>query len=149
MASDLSPEDKPELGDDQPHEVLFYFKALLSIWSCKCLFLFLYQERRKEMFYLTMHSTHFLIRHMVKYHSYSERGNLLALHGLYSFRSAARVLLYASSHRPVVEHWLEWNHVMSCHLGLTSTFRASCYSTHLSWAHSSYELGCVSRTVGE
>ena len=40
MASDLSPEDKPELGDDQPHEVLFYLKALLTIWSCKCLFLF-------------------------------------------------------------------------------------------------------------
>ena len=32
------------------------------------------QEGRKEMFYLTMHSTHFILRlygvgHMVKYHS--------------------------------------------------------------------------------
>ena len=55
---------------------------------------------RKEMFYLTMHSTHFIlqlygIRHMVKDHSDRERGN----HVGYSFRLPARVLLYASSHR--------------------------------------------------
>ena len=31
---------------------------------------------------------------------------------------------------------------------LTCTFRASCYSTCLSWAHSSYQLGCLSRTDG-
>ena len=36
---------------------------------------------RKEMFYLTMHSTHFIYSYMVKDHSYSERGNLLP-HGL-------------------------------------------------------------------
>ena len=50
---------------------------------------------------------------MVKDHSDGERGNLLG----YSFRLAARVLLYAPTHRwiahtaafvtPVVEHWLE------------------------------------------
>ena len=44
-------------------------------------------EGRKEMFYLTMHSTHFILRlygvgHMVKDHSDSERGNLLPTHGL-------------------------------------------------------------------
>ena len=37
-------------------------------------------EGRKEMFYLTTHSTHFYlrlygVRHMVKDHSYRERGN--------------------------------------------------------------------------
>ena len=42
---------------------------------------------RKEMFYLTMHSTHFYlrlygIRHMVKDHSDSKRGNPLPPHGL-------------------------------------------------------------------
>ena len=43
---------------------------------------------RKEMFYLTTHSTHFYfrlygIRHMVKDHSDSEKGNpLMSLHGL-------------------------------------------------------------------
>ena len=40
------------------------------------------------MFYLTMHSTHFILRlysvgHMVKDHSDSERGNLLPPHGLF------------------------------------------------------------------
>ena len=44
-------------------------------------------EGRKEMFYLMMHSTHFIygymVSHMVKDHSNSERENLLLpLHGL-------------------------------------------------------------------
>ena len=44
-------------------------------------------EGRKEMFYLTMHSTHFILRlygvgHMVKDHSDSERVNPLPPHGL-------------------------------------------------------------------
>ena len=44
-------------------------------------------EGRKEMFYLTTHSTHFILRlygvgHMVKDHSDSERGNPLPPHGL-------------------------------------------------------------------
>ena len=45
------------------------------------------KEGKKEMFYLTMHSTHFIlrlygVRHMVKDHSDSERGNPLQPHGL-------------------------------------------------------------------
>ena len=47
------------------------------------------QQEGKEMFYLTMHSTHFIygyknydVGHMVKDHSDSERGNLLLPHGL-------------------------------------------------------------------
>ena len=46
------------------------------------------QKRKgKEMFYLTMHSTHFIYGYMgpgymVKDHSDSERGNLLLPHGL-------------------------------------------------------------------
>ena len=57
----------------------------------------------KEMFYLTTHSTHFILRlygigHMVKDHSNSERGNPLPPLGL-SFRLTARVLLYAPSYR--------------------------------------------------
>ena len=44
-------------------------------------------EGRKEMFYLTTHSTHFILRlygvgHMVKDHSDSERGNPLPPHGI-------------------------------------------------------------------
>ena len=43
-------------------------------------------EGRKEMFYLTTHSTHFYLRlygvgHIVKDHSDSERGNLMPTHG--------------------------------------------------------------------
>ena len=42
------------------------------------------KEREREMFYLTMHSTHFIygIRHMVKDHSDSEKGNPLPPHRL-------------------------------------------------------------------
>ena len=59
-------------------------------------------EGRKEVFYLTTHSTHFIYKlygvgHMVKDHSDIERGNPLPPHRL-SFRLAARVLLYAPSH---------------------------------------------------
>ena len=44
-------------------------------------------EGRKEMFYLTTHLTHFIlrlygVRHMVMDHSDNERGNLLPPHGL-------------------------------------------------------------------
>ena len=69
------------------------------------------------MCYLTTHSTHFIYGYMTSD----------TRHIGYSFRLAARVLLYASSHRqdntyhgfvtPVVEHWLEreitqWVHLM-------------------------------------
>ena len=58
----------------------------------------------KELFYLTTHSTHFILRlygvkHMVKDHSDSEREETRCRHMGYSFRLAARVLLYASTHR--------------------------------------------------
>ena len=51
---------------------------------------------RKEMFYLTTHSTHFIYGYMALDHADSERGNR---HMGYCFRVAARVLLYVSSHR--------------------------------------------------
>ena len=46
-----------------------------------------YRTMKKEMFYLTKHSTQFIlwlygIRHMVKDHPDSERGNPLPPHGL-------------------------------------------------------------------
>ena len=60
-------------------------------------------EGRKEMFYLTTHSAHFIygyngVRHMVKDHSDSERGNPLPPHGLL-FPISSKGSLYASSHR--------------------------------------------------
>ena len=55
------------------------------------------------MLYLTTHSTHFYlrsygVRHMDKDHSDSEK-ETRCRHIVYSFRLAARVLLYAPSHR--------------------------------------------------
>ena len=78
-------------------------------------------EGRKEMFYLTMHSTHFIYGYMA---SDIWLRNILIVrkethcrHIGYSFQLTAMVLLYAPSHRqdshtmafvtPVVEHWLE------------------------------------------
>ena len=53
-----------------------------------------------EMIYLTTHSTHlrlYDVRHMVKDHSDSERGKTCCRHMCYSFRLAARVILYEPS----------------------------------------------------
>ena len=59
--------------------------------------------RRKEMFYLMTHSTHFIYGYMasdmVKDHSDSEKGNPLPPHRLLFLMGSARVLLYAPSHR--------------------------------------------------
>ena len=68
------------------------------------------------MFYLTTHSTHFIYGYMasdmVKDHSAREETR--CRHMGYSFRLAAMVLIYASSHRhddkafvTLVEYWLE------------------------------------------
>ena len=64
---------------------LLHWAPTTSQWvmpSYRCIF-----EGRKEMFYLTTHSTHFILRlygvgHMVKDHSDSERGNPLPPHRL-------------------------------------------------------------------
>ena len=64
-----------------------------------------YIYRRKEIFYLTTHSTHFIYGYMaskVKDSSDSERGNPLPALRVdmdYSFRLAARDLLHAPFHR--------------------------------------------------
>ena len=67
------------------------------------------------MFYLMMHSTHFNYGYMAsdiwKRTTQIARKKTRCRHIGYSFRLAARFLLYASPHRqdntPVVEHWLE------------------------------------------
>ena len=57
-------------------------------------------EGRKEMFYLTTHSTHFLnlqlygVRHVVKDHSDSEKGNLLPPHRLLFLISSKGSFIY-------------------------------------------------------
>ena len=66
-------------------------------------------EGRKEMFYLTTHSTHFIYGYVASdiwftNHSDSEKENPLPPHIGYSFRLAARVLLYAPSYRQDSTH---------------------------------------------
>ena len=50
--------------------------------ECQTLAQDVHNEGRKEMFYLTTHSTHFIYSYMVKDHSDGERGNPLPPHGL-------------------------------------------------------------------
>ena len=60
-----------------------------------------YKKERNVLFNDTLNTFYlrlYGVRHMVKDHSDSKRGNPLPQHGL-SFRLAARVLLYAPSHR--------------------------------------------------
>ena len=60
-------------------------------------------SRRKEMFYVTMHSTHFIYGYMASdiwlRTTQIAREETRCRHIGYSFRLAARVLLYAPSHR--------------------------------------------------
>ena len=62
-----------------------------------------HQEGRKEMFYLTTHSTHFIYSYMASYIWLRTilivRKKTRCCHIGYSFRLTARVLLYAPSHR--------------------------------------------------
>ena len=70
-------------------------------------------QGRKEMFYLTTHSTHFIYGYMASVISLRTilivRKETRCCHIGYSFRLAARVLLYASSHRQdITYHGPPW-----------------------------------------
>ena len=79
------------------------------------------KEGRKEMLYLTTHSTHFYlrlygVRYMVKDHSDSEKGNPLPSHrlllsinrkGSFICIIPGRITHTTAFVTPVVEHWLE------------------------------------------
>ena len=74
---------------------------LSSTWFlCQCI---CRKEGRKEMFYLTTHSTHFIYGYMASdlwlRTILIVRKETRCRHIGYSFQLAARVLLYASSHR--------------------------------------------------
>ena len=73
-------------------------------------------EGRKEMFYLMMHSTHFIYGYMASdiwlRTILIVREETRCRHIRYSFRLAARVLLYAPSHRQ------------------DSTYHDLCYTSH-------------------
>ena len=61
------------------------------------------EQREREMFYLTTHSTHFIYSHMASdiwlRTILIERKETRCHHMGYSYRLTARVLLYAPSHR--------------------------------------------------
>ena len=81
---------------------------LVILWCniknpCKCYILTREKERKKEMFYLMTHSTHFIYGYMVSdiwlRTILIVRKETHCCHIGYSYRLAARVLLYAPSHR--------------------------------------------------
>ena len=71
--------------------------------SYKCTYLQTRKEGRKEMFYLTTHSTHFIYGYMTSdiwlRTILIVRKETRCCHIGYSFQLASRVLLYAPSHR--------------------------------------------------
>ena len=85
-------------------------------------------EGRKEMFYLTMHSTHFIYGYMASdiwlRTILIVRKETHCCHIGYSFRLTARVLLYAPSHRQ------------------DSTYHSLCYTSHgaLAGMRNSFQL---------
>ena len=110
--------------------MFIFFKSIYELFRNKIISCLKRKMNRKEMFYLTTHSTHFL---NVRLYDIWLRTILIVRketrcrHIGYSFRLTARVLLYAPSHRqdstyhgfvtPVVVHWLEreiaqWVHPM-------------------------------------
>ena len=73
------------------------------------------------MFYLTTHSTHFIlwlydVGHLVKDHSDRDRGNPLPPHGFFYMHHPTDRIAYTTAFvTPVMEHWLEreipiWDH---------------------------------------
>ena len=88
------------------------------------------------MFYLRLYG----ITHMVMDHSDSEREKTHCHHMGCSFRLAARVLLYASSHRQdniqPVEHWLQWEIAQWVHPMKDRSDDPSCHEqTLLPWSY--------------
>ena len=84
---------------DEPREDV---TVLVSAVHCRVSLTLWIQQREREMFYLTTHSTHFIYGYMasdmVKDHSDSEKGNLLPPHRLL-LSINSKVFLYAPSHR--------------------------------------------------
>ena len=110
-------------------------------WIIKCCFVIetIIEGRRKEMFYLTTHSTHLICGYMAS--DILLRTILIARketrchHMGYSFRLAARVLLYAPSHRQD-----------STYHGLCYTRRGTLAGTRNSSMGSSHE-GSIRRPI--
>ena len=78
----------------------YYINILNYYYHCHYLFIYL---REREIFYLTMHSTHFIYGYMASdiwlRTILIVRKETRCRHIGYSYRLTARVLLYAPSHR--------------------------------------------------
>ena len=87
----------------QIRHVTILFERNLATPFKPCQWLQKAREREREMFYLTTHSTHFIYGYMVSdiwlRTILIVREETRCRHIGYSFRLAARVLLYAPSHR--------------------------------------------------
>ena len=96
-------------------------------------------EREREMFYLTMHSTHFIYSYMASdiwlRTILIVRKETCCRHIGYSYRLAARVLLYAPSHRQD-----------STYHGLCYTSRGALAGTRNSWMNEWIKLMLVQST---
>ena len=79
--------------------VLFVAQLILMVIVCKIACCWV--EGRKDIFYLTTHSTHFIYGYMALdiWTTQIVREETRCHHMGYSFRLTARVLLYAPSHR--------------------------------------------------
>ena len=79
--------------------IFLWSKIIKTIWICRKLL----EEREREMFYLTTHSTHFIYGYMASdiwlRTILIVRKETRCRHMGYSYRLTARVLLYAPSHR--------------------------------------------------
>ena len=115
----------------------FSFQPVLHDW-CK-------EGRRKEIFYLTTHSTHFIYGYMASdiwlRTILIVRKETRCRHIGYSFRLTARVLLYAPSHRQD-----------STYHGLCCTSRGALAGTRNSsmgwWVGVTKAIVCVILSVG-
>ena len=90
-----------------------------------------FNEGRKEMFYLTTHSTHFIYGYMVSVIWLRKilivRKETRCHHIAYSFRLAARVLSYAPSHR---QHSTYHSLCFKCREALAGTRNSSMGPPH-------------------
>ena len=88
----------------------------VCVYTCRHTTILSYiQEGRKDMFYLTTHSTHFIYGYMASDISTQIAREETRCRHSYSFRLTARVLLYAPSHRQ------------------DSTYHGFCYTSREYW----------------
>ena len=96
-------------------------------------YFYIVKERKKEMFYLTMHSTHFIYSYMVSdiwlRTILIVRKETRCRHIGYSYRLAARVLLYAPSHRQ------------------DNTYHGLCYTSRGALAGTRYSKGVQNNNI--